>query len=134
MIKLEYIWVDGSEPTSQLRSKTKVVEKFGNTISDCPEWGFDGSSTNQATGDNSDCVLKPVRLYHNPLEENSARGAFSGILEHRYGLALKNSEDPNQWLIKVAERHTSGDTSRMAQRLLDDFRKNLIGPISLELP
>ena len=69
MIKLEYIWVDGSEPTSQLRSKTKVVEKFGNTISDCPEWGFDGSSTNQAPGDNSDCILKPVRLYENPLDK-----------------------------------------------------------------
>jgi ribosome biogenesis GTPase A len=31
-------------------------------------------------------------------------------------------------------RHTSGDTLRMAQRLLDDFRRSLLGPISLELP
>jgi len=70
MIKLEYIWIDGTEPTAQLRSKTKVVEDFGYSISDCPVWGFDGSSTNQATGDNSDCVLKPVRLYENPLEQD----------------------------------------------------------------
>jgi glutamine synthetase len=33
-------------------------------------WSFDGSSTNQAPGDKSDCVLRPVRLYDNPLEEN----------------------------------------------------------------
>ena len=70
MIKLEYIWIDGTEPASQLRSKTKVLKDFGRDISSCPEWSFDGSSTNQAPGDNSDCVLKPVRLYKNPLEDN----------------------------------------------------------------
>ena len=70
MTKLEYIWIDGAEPTSQLRSKTKVLEGFGRNIIDCPVWGFDGSSTNQAEGHNSDCVLKPVRLYENPLEKN----------------------------------------------------------------
>ena len=73
MTKLEYIWIDGTESTPQLRSKTKVVEHFDGTVngpSGCPVWGFDGSSTNQAPGDNSDCVLKPVRLYTNPLEEN----------------------------------------------------------------
>ena len=70
MTKLEYIWIDGTEPTSQLRSKTKVVENFSGNVIDCPVWGFDGSSTNQAEGHNSDCVLKPVRLYENPLETN----------------------------------------------------------------
>tara|TARA_Y100001963_G_scaffold70150_1_gene97649 strand:+ start:930 stop:1925 length:996 start_codon:yes stop_codon:yes gene_type:complete len=70
MIKLEYIWIDGTEPTAQLRSKTKVLKDFGRSISDCPVWGFDGSSTNQAPGDKSDCVLKPVRLYENPLEDD----------------------------------------------------------------
>jgi len=71
MIKLEYIWIDGTEPTAQSRSKIKVVEDFGHDIASCPEWNFDGSSTNQAPGDNSDCILKPIRLYENPLEDNS---------------------------------------------------------------
>jgi glutamine synthetase len=70
MNKLEYIWIDGVEPTSKLRSKTKVTEHFDGSISSCPHWGFDGSSTNQAPGDNSDCVLQPVKLYNNPLEKN----------------------------------------------------------------
>ena len=70
MIKLEYIWIDGTEPTAQLRSKTKVIKDFGRNIMSCPVWGFDGSSTNQADGHSSDCVLKPVRLYENPLEKN----------------------------------------------------------------
>ena len=73
MTKLEYIWIDGTEPTSKLRSKTKIISEFDGTVSGpsgCPMWSFDGSSTNQAPGDKSDCVLKPVRLYENPLEDN----------------------------------------------------------------
>jgi len=69
MTKLEYIWIDGTEPTPQLRSKTKVVEEFDGNVTNCPIWGFDGSSTNQAPGDKSDCVLKPIRVYENPLDE-----------------------------------------------------------------
>ena len=72
MIKLEYIWIDGGEPTNKLRSKTKVLanDEWNNSISSCPVWGFDGSSTNQAPGMTSDCVLQPVRLYENPLEDD----------------------------------------------------------------
>ena len=40
-IRAEYIWIDGTEPTPLLRSKTKVMDE-GDTP---PEWGFDGSST-----------------------------------------------------------------------------------------
>ena len=58
--KAEYIWIDGTEPTAKLRSKTKIVPDGA----ELPIWGFDGSSTNQATGDKSDCVLKPV--FHCP--------------------------------------------------------------------
>ena len=59
----EYIWMDGSEPTSKLRSKTKVL----NGGEEPPEWGFDGSSTNQATGDKSDCILKPAFTCPDPI-------------------------------------------------------------------
>ena len=63
--KLEYIWVDGAEPTATLRSKTKIVptEKADNP----PEWGFDGSSTNQAGGEDSDRVLRPVFMCDDPI-------------------------------------------------------------------
>jgi glutamine synthetase len=59
----EYIWIDGTEPTRKLRSKTKIVA----TGKKPPVWGFDGSSTNQATGEHSDCVLEPVFTCPNPL-------------------------------------------------------------------
>ena len=70
--KLEYIWLDGGEPTSHLRSKTKIVDGEGIEDGDAPIWGFDGSSTNQAEGHSSDCVLKPIRVYRNPLEAASS--------------------------------------------------------------
>ncbi|MDA0364407.1 MAG: glutamine synthetase beta-grasp domain-containing protein [Chloroflexi bacterium] len=61
--RAEYIWIDGTVPTSKLRSKTKVIPA-GEAP---PVWGFDGSSTNQAPGSNSDCVLNPVFVCPDPI-------------------------------------------------------------------
>lgn len=66
MSKLEYIWLDGYEPTQSLRSKTQIKSNFGGTLEDCPIWSFDGSSTEQADGADSDCLLKPVAIYPDP--------------------------------------------------------------------
>ncbi len=68
--KVEYIWLDGYKPEPNLRSKTKIIESKALSIEDCPEWGFDGSSTLQAEGNYSDCLLKPVKLVKDPLREN----------------------------------------------------------------
>ena len=69
------------------------------------------------------------------LEKLAAAGVVAGILKQRYGINLAGDQaDAHAWLMTVAERHTSGDTERMAQRLLDDFRRALLGPIALELP
>lgn len=57
--KAEYIWIDGTQPTAKLRSKTKIFEDDAKGA-ELPLWGFDGSSTNQAVGHSSDLVLKPV--------------------------------------------------------------------------
>ena len=64
--KLEYIWLDGYFPTQNMRSKTKVVEDFDGTLKSCPIWAFDGSSTKQAEGNSSDCLLKPVAIFPDP--------------------------------------------------------------------
>ena len=64
MTKAEYIWMDGTQPTKRLRSKTKILEKASwlDRKAEFPRWGFDGSSTGQASGHQSDCLLQPV--YH----------------------------------------------------------------------
>ena len=66
-IKAEYIWIDGYAPTANLRSKTKIVDTKIEELSELPFWGFDGSSTLQADGDDSDCMLKPVYFVPDPI-------------------------------------------------------------------
>jgi glutamine synthetase len=66
-IKAEYIWVDGTEPTKKLRSKTKILPGPVNSLQGLPEWGFDGSSTNQAEGHASDCIMRPVFYCPDPI-------------------------------------------------------------------
>lgn len=68
--KLEYIWLDGYKPTQSLRSKTRVEKDFSGELEDCPMWSFDGSSTEQADGSASDCLLKPVAVYPDPDRKN----------------------------------------------------------------
>jgi len=68
--KLEYIWLDGYFPTQNMRSKTKVEDNFSGKLEDCPIWSFDGSSTKQAEGGSSDCLLKPVSIFPDPARRN----------------------------------------------------------------
>ena len=60
----EYIWIDGGQPTARLRSKTRVLP---DNVEGWPEWSFDGSSTNQAKGEMSDCLLKPSAIIEDPI-------------------------------------------------------------------
>ena len=78
---LEYIWIGGN---TEIRSKTKVIKYNKDTLTfdkksgrftdyQLPDWNYDGSSTWQATGDDSEVMLKPMRVYVNPFSrlENS---------------------------------------------------------------
>lgn len=69
--KLEYVWLDGYKPTQSLRSKTKIVKNFSGKLEDCPIWSFDGSSTEQAPGGSSDCLLKPVFIVRDPQRKDA---------------------------------------------------------------
>ena len=69
------------------------------------------------------------------LQPQPSSGVQVAGLETRYGIPMAGeTEDPAYWLEAAAARHTSGDSARMAQRLLDDFRKSALGSIALELP
>lgn len=100
--KLEYIWLDGYFPEPNLRGKTKIVDSAPASVDDCPEWGFDGSSTLQADGSDSDCILKPVRLYPDAGRNN----AFIVLCEvylpngdpHPTNFRAKVLEDPTTWI------------------------------------
>jgi glutamine synthetase len=71
--KLDYIWLDGYTPVPNLRTKCQIKEYDSfPTLADLPEWGFDGSSTQQADGSDSDCVLKPVAVFPDATREFGA--------------------------------------------------------------
>ena len=63
--RLEYIWLDNA---GQLRSKVKLTDSDAIGSTGAPQWSFDGSSTGQAVGNNSDCLLEPMAMYDNPID------------------------------------------------------------------
>ena len=72
-LKFEYVWLDGNKPMPHIRCKTAVrdADDFDGTVESIPEWSFDGSSTHQAEGHFSDCILKPVKVYTDPTRSNA---------------------------------------------------------------
>ena len=71
--RLDYIWLDGYQPSCNIRTKAQLIdaEGFSGAVEEIPQWGFDGSSTQQAEGTDSDCILQPVRAYNNPHQDNA---------------------------------------------------------------
>lgn len=82
----EYIWLDGGSAGSKvqhLRSKTRVLETFEmpQDINHFPVWSFDGSSTNQSDGDNSDLILQPVNWIRDPVRGNHGFLVLCEVME-----------------------------------------------------
>jgi len=63
MIQAEYVWIGGK---GELRCKTKTLTKPVASVSELPIWNFDGSSTEQAPGTDSEVLLKPAAMYKDP--------------------------------------------------------------------
>ena len=106
----EYIWLDGRKPLQRLRSKTRIIPETSGIprIEDLPVWSFDGSSTYQSDGHNSDLLLQPVNVIRDPIrgdgnflvmcevlnEDGTAhwsneRAKLRELLESRGGAALE---------------------------------------------
>jgi glutamine synthetase len=100
--KAEYIWIDGAEPTRKLRSKTKILKKG----TEPPIWGFDGSSTNQAVGHASDCVLKPVCVVPDPVRGGDNKLVMTEVLLTDMSPHPTNTRAQ---LVEIAKKYASLD-------------------------
>src|SRR5271155_4344380 len=100
--KLEYIWLDGHKPVPNLRGKT-LIKEFSSfpTLEQLPKWGFDGSSTQQAEGHSSDCILKPVAVFPDTTKKNGVRVMNEVMLPegnpHPSNARATILDDPGAW-------------------------------------
>jgi len=81
LVQCMYVWIDGSG--QNLRAKTKTVEEEPKKPSDLPIWNFDGSSTGQAEGSNSDVYLHPVALFPDPFRRNKNKLVLCETYNHK---------------------------------------------------
>ena len=66
MIVAEYVWLGGN---NELRSKARVFNIEINKINELPDWNYDGSSTEQASGTDSEIIIKPKAIFKCPFRK-----------------------------------------------------------------
>jgi len=87
-VQLEYVWIDGTG--EGLRSKCRTVEKVPEKPEDCPVWNYDGSSTYQAEGSNSDMYLKPCRIFNDPFRRGNNKLVMCDVYKYNMTPAETN--------------------------------------------
>ncbi|XP_027880457.1 glutamine synthetase-like [Xiphophorus couchianus] len=78
--QVTYIWVDGTG--EGLRNKTRTLDSEPTSIDEIPEWNFDGSSTYQSEGSNSDMYLIPVRMFRDPFTLDPNKLVLCEVLKY----------------------------------------------------
>lgn len=74
-----YVWIDN---VNGLRCKSRSITKAINSVDDLPVWNFDGSSTEQAEGSNSDCYLKPCAMFRDPFRRDPHKLVMCEVLDY----------------------------------------------------
>jgi len=98
-----YIWIDGTGET--LRAKTKTIQGRVKSVKDLPEWNFDGSSTSQAEGSNSDVYLNPVAIYPDPFLLGNHKLVLCDTYKYNKAIAETNFRQSCIEIMEKAKDH-----------------------------
>jgi glutamine synthetase len=106
--QVTYIWIDGTDPTQTLRCKVKVVpyDKKTLQIQDLPEWNFDGSSTYQAVGHDSDLLLQPICMVNDPI---LGEGNYLALCEVLNADGTSHPSNKRSRLVELMEKGGKAD-------------------------
>uniref|UniRef100_A0A3P9K6M1 Glutamine synthetase n=1 Tax=Oryzias latipes TaxID=8090 RepID=A0A3P9K6M1_ORYLA len=100
--QVTYIWVDGTG--EGLRNKTRTLDAEPAGIEDIPEWNFDGSSTYQSEGSNSDMYLVPVSMFRDPFTLDPNKLVLCEVLKYnRLPADTNHRHRCNEVMKKLAE-------------------------------
>merc|ERR1719487_1241961 len=62
-VQAEYVWIDADQTC---RSKCRTIATEKAKLGMLPDWNYDGSSTGQAPGDDSEVIITPRAVYPDP--------------------------------------------------------------------
>lgn len=75
-----YVWIDGTGEF--VRCKTRTLNSIPKSPEELPIWNYDGSSTYQAEGSNSDVYLYPVAIYKDPFLQGNNKLVLCDTYKH----------------------------------------------------
>ncbi|CAJ0574698.1 unnamed protein product, partial [Mesorhabditis spiculigera] len=82
LVQVKYVWIDGTGEF--LRCKSKTFDFEPTSPDQLPIWNFDGTSTGQAIGDQSDVFIRPVALYRDPFRPGPNKLVLCETLDRNY--------------------------------------------------
>ncbi|XP_043555977.1 glutamine synthetase, mitochondrial isoform X2 [Chiloscyllium plagiosum] len=98
-VQAMYIWIDGTGEA--VRCKTKTLDKEPKSIADLPEWNFDGSSTYQSEGSNSDMYLIPAAMFRDPFRKDPNKLVLCEVLKYNRKPAESNLRNSCQQIMSM---------------------------------
>ena len=78
-----------------IRSKCRTVDAGKAVVGKLPDWNYDGSSTEQAPGSDSEVLIKPVAMFNDP---------FRGY-PHKLVLFRRDENEMNETVFHILQIH-----------------------------
>jgi len=101
VVQAMYIWIDGTG--QNLRCKTKTLNFVPKSVEELPIWNYDGSSTYQAEGSNSDMYLHPVAMYPDPFRKGNNKLILCEVYKYNKKPAETNKRHTCKQVMDLAK-------------------------------